>query len=56
MDCSKIKGKLNWEPVWNIEQAVEKTVEFAKIQEANENCSNCMEMQVLEYVKMLKIY
>ena len=33
-----------------------KTVEFAKIQEANENCSNCMEMQVLEYVKMLKIY
>ena len=56
LHCSKIKGKLKWEPVWNIEQAVEKTVEFAKIQEANENCSNCMEMQVLEYVKMLKIY
>ena len=51
LDCSKIKKELGWQPTWNIEQAVEKTVDFAKVQRQNENCSQCMEEQILEYIK-----
>jgi len=46
LDCSKIKEKLNWKPIWNIEKAIEKTVEFAK----DNNISKCMERQILEFI------
>lgn len=30
LDCTKMKQTFNWKPNWNIEKAIEKTVEFAK--------------------------
>ena len=30
LDCSKIRTAFNWKPVWNIEEAVGKTVEWTK--------------------------
>lgn len=50
LDCSKIKTRLGWSPKWNIEQAVEKTVEFAKAYYASENISEYMTMQIKEYI------
>lgn len=50
LDCSKIKAKLNWEQVWNIEKAVEKTVEFAKIYKNDKNIAKCMEKQILDFI------
>ncbi len=46
LDCSKIKKTFNWQPTWNVEKAVEKTVEFAK----TENKINCMDKQINEFI------
>jgi CDP-glucose 4,6-dehydratase len=48
LDCSKAKTVLGWHPRWNIQTAVEKTVEFAKAQSDNERLS-CIEKQINEY-------
>jgi CDP-glucose 4,6-dehydratase len=48
LDCSKAKAVLGWKPCWNIKEAVEKTVEFAKIQSDNERLT-CIEKQISEY-------
>lgn len=47
LDCSKMKKTFNWEPQWNIEKAVEKTVEFAK---QKENVAEIMEKQIESYI------
>jgi len=48
LDCSKSKAVLGWKPCWDIQTAVEKTVEFAKAQSDNER-RVCIEKQVREY-------
>ena len=45
LDCSKAKAVLGWKPCWNIQTAIEKTVEFAKIQSDKERQA-CIEKQV----------
>lgn len=47
LDCSKMKNTFGWEPIWNIEKAIEKTVEFAK----SNNIVECMERQITEYIE-----
>lgn len=54
LDCSKMKKIFNWEPRWNVNQAVEKTVEFAKAYN-NENISEYMNKQIKEYINEKKI-
>jgi len=48
LDCSKAKAVLGWKPYWNIKKAVEKTVEFAKVQSDIERL-DCIEKQIKEY-------
>ena len=48
LDYSKAKAILGWKPRWNIKTAVEKTVEFAKIQTDSERLA-CFERQIKEY-------
>lgn len=31
LDCSKIKGKLGWQPRWHIEEAIEKVCDFSRV-------------------------
>lgn len=47
LDCSKMKKTFNWQPQWNIETAVEKTVEFAK---QKGNVAEIMRKQIESYV------
>ena len=47
LDCSKMKKTFNWQPQWNIETAVEKTVEFAK---QKENVAETMKKQIENYI------
>ena len=47
LDCTKIKETFEWNPIWNIEKAVEKVVEFEKAN--NSNFESCMEKQIKEY-------
>lgn len=50
LDCSKIKKTLGWEPHWNINAAVEKTVEWYKKWNDQEDIVNCMETQIDSYL------
>jgi len=49
LDCSKSKKYLGWEPVWNINQALEKTVEWLKAYVSGENILEVCEKQIREY-------
>jgi CDP-glucose 4,6-dehydratase len=48
LDCSKSKAVLGWYPRWDIQTAVEKTVEFAKVQSDNERLA-CIDSQIEDY-------
>lgn len=50
LECSKIKDVFNWEPVWNIKQAVDKTVQWTKIYEDNRGSEDISNI-VLSFMK-----
>jgi len=52
LDCSKMKKTFDWQPKWDVNQAVEKTVQFAKAYNNNENMSEFMNKQIKEYMEI----
>ncbi|MFQ6791900.1 CDP-glucose 4,6-dehydratase [Thomasclavelia sp.] len=59
LDCSKAKSILNWQPIWNVETAVEKTVEWTKCYYSNKGIEVVTNQQVNEYLKEIskwKVY
>jgi len=50
LDCNKIKRALGWRPVWDIEMAVEKTVEWEKARLSGE-FAGCTHRQIDEYME-----
>ena len=48
LDCSKSKSVLDWKPRWDIRTAVEKTVEFARLNTEEEQLA-CVDRQICEY-------
>jgi len=50
LDCSKIKTKLNWKPTWNVEKAIEKTVEWANFYKEDNNINELMDKQISEFI------
>lgn len=51
LDCSKLKAVFGWKPVWDVQTAVEKTVEWTKAWINGEDVNLCMERQIEEYRK-----
>jgi len=51
LDCSKLKKVFGWKPVWNIDTAIEKTVQFTKSKEEGKNVSDIMKEQIQEFAK-----
>ncbi len=49
LDTSKIKENLNWKPKWNINKAIEKTVEWTKVYFNRQNICNCMDNQINQF-------
>ncbi len=49
LDCSKLRNAFGWEPTWNIEKAIEKTVEWNKAWVAGENIRVVMDRQIDEF-------
>lgn len=49
LDCAKIKHVFGWEPVWGVEKAVEKTVEWAESYLQKESVLECMDRQLQEF-------
>ena len=50
LDCSKLKTAFGWKPHWNLEKAIEKTVEWSKAWRAMENVRIVMNNQIKEFV------
>ena len=53
LDCSKIKSVFSWHPVWNLETAIQKTVEWTKCWVSGDDVRKCMDEQIAEYLKAL---
>lgn len=49
LDCSKLKKTFGWKPRWNLETAIEKTVEWAKVWASNGDIDDCMNKQIEEF-------
>lgn len=52
LDCSKIRSVLGWRPVYDIEKAVEKTVDWYKCFYKQGNISELMDQQIKEYLSL----
>lgn len=50
LDCSRIKRELGWTPRWNVETAVEKTVEWTKAYLTGGDAAACMDEQTEEFL------
>lgn len=50
LDCSRLKAVYGWRPRWNLDRAVEKTVEWSKAWLAGEDVRACMDRQIREYL------
>ena len=49
LDCSKMKKTFDWKPKWNVEQTMEKLVEWYYHYNKNENIMECMVEQIDEF-------
>ena len=49
LDCSKLKSVFGWKPHWNVDKAVEKTVEWSRVWLENGDISECMNSQIDEF-------
>lgn len=51
LDVNKIKDTFNWRNIWNIDKAVQKTVELAKLYEDTKRLEICMNNQIEEFLE-----
>ncbi|MBE6101407.1 MAG: CDP-glucose 4,6-dehydratase [Selenomonas ruminantium] len=51
LDCSKIKSRLGWQPRWHIEEAMQKTVNFAKAMRDGKDLGKTMDEQIEEFLR-----
>lgn len=54
LNCSRIKKVFNWQPVWDIEKAVEKTVEWAKVWSDGGDVASVMDKQIDDFMEAAK--
>ena len=50
LDCSRLKNTFGWRPHWDIETAVEKTVDWSKAWIAGEDVRKVMDAQIAEFL------
>lgn len=49
LDCSKIKTKIGWKPIWGIEITMQKIVEWTECYLHNGDINKCTEKQIVEF-------
>lgn len=52
LDCSKLKATFGWTPRWNLDEAMDKIVEWSKIWLAKGDVRECMDKQIAEFLKL----
>lgn len=50
LDCSKLKTVFGWKPRWNLDKAIEMTVEWNKHWVADKDIRTCMDKQIKEFI------
>ncbi len=50
LDCSKLKKTFGWEPNWDLDKAIEKTVEWSKIYISGGDINACINKQIDEFL------
>ena len=51
LDCSKLKTVFGWKPTWNLEAAIQKSVEWYKAWLSGENVRSIMNKQIDEFLE-----
>jgi CDP-glucose 4,6-dehydratase len=51
LDCSKLKNIFKWKPKWHIEDALQKTIDWAKIYQKDGDIDACMQEQIKNFLK-----
>jgi CDP-glucose 4,6-dehydratase len=51
LDCSKLKSVFAWTPVWNLADAIENTVEWAKCMRDGKDIAACMDGQIERFIE-----
>ena len=51
LDCSKISTTFGWQPRWNVEEAIEKVVEWTKVYIGSGDVLECMDKQIDEFLR-----
>ena len=51
LDNTKLKHTFEWTPHWNLDKAIEKTVEWYKIWNSGRNISECMDKQIKDFIE-----
>lgn len=49
LDCSKLKNIFGWNPVWHVDTAIEKTVEWAKVFVSKGDIKACVDQQIKSF-------
>ena len=50
LDCSKLKNIFGWKPVWNVETAMEKIVEWSVAYMNGDDAAEVMDRQIGEFI------
>lgn len=50
LDCTKLKNTFGWHPVWNLDTAISKTVEWTKCWNEGSDIRDLMNNQITEYI------
>lgn len=50
LDCSRLKKVFGWQPVWNLDEAVKKTVEWTKAYLSGQSVTEVMDSQTDEFL------
>ena len=51
LDCSKLKATFGWHPRWDLETAIEKTVQWSKCWAQGGDVRSCMDGQIRQFLK-----
>lgn len=56
LDCSLIKSRLHWRPIWSVKEAVKRTVEWSKCYFNNEDIESMTAKQIDRYLKEISLW
>ena len=53
LDCTKLKNTFDWAPVWNMDTAINKVIEWSKVFQNGGDVRKCMDDQILDFMREL---